>query len=356
MAAMLVAPGEILTTVMISAVAFVAAYVLIGRVQHYNLRASLFGLDLNKKGTARENTKIPEAMGIWPAFVFLIAISICQLVHSQTPAHRAEYNSALHTICFMVLLGFADDVLELPWRMKLIFPGLASIPMLVGYAGGTTIIIPKPLQYYVGDSVDLHVFYLVYMCLLAIFTTNAINIFAGINGLEAGQSVVIAVAVLIHNYVELHGPQAAPHFFSMTLMMPFAFTTAALLLYNWYPSAVFVGDTFTTYAGMTFAVAGIMGHFSKTLLLFFMPQVLNFVYSLPQLLKIVPCPRHRLPRYNAATGKLEGIWTNMNLVNLALLILGPQTERRLCVILLAFQAACCAIGFFVRYHVSTYFY
>lgn len=55
----------------------------------------------------------------------------------------------------MVLLGFADDVLELPWRMKLIFPGLASIPMLVGYAGGTTIIIPKPLQYYVGDSVDL---------------------------------------------------------------------------------------------------------------------------------------------------------------------------------------------------------
>lgn len=219
------------------------------------------------------------------------------------------------------------------------------------------------------------VFYLVYMCLLAIFTTNAINIFAGINGLEAGQSVVIAVAVLIHNYVELHGPQAAPHFFSMTLMMPFAFTTAALLLYNWYPSAVFVGDTFTTYAGMTFAVAGIMGHFSKTLLLFFMPQVLNFVYSLPQLLKIVPCPRcvvapvpgrmpaltmlsarHRLPRYNAATGKLEGIWTNMNLVNLALLILGPQTERRLCVILLAFQAACCAIGFFVRYHVSTYFY
>lgn len=62
MAAMLVAPGEILTTVMISAVAFVAAYVLIGRVQHYNLRASLFGLDLNKKGTARENTKMYAAV------------------------------------------------------------------------------------------------------------------------------------------------------------------------------------------------------------------------------------------------------------------------------------------------------
>jgi len=35
---------------------------------------------------------------------------------------------------------------------------------------------------------------------------------------------------------------------------------------------VFVGDTFTYFAGMTIAVAGILGHFSETLLLFLMPQ------------------------------------------------------------------------------------
>lgn len=62
------------------------------------------------------------------------------------------------------------------------------------------------------------------------------------------------------------------------------------------PSQVFVGDTFTYFAGMALAVAGILGHFSETLLLFFIPQIINFVYSLPQLFKIVPCPRHRLPR------------------------------------------------------------
>ena len=50
------------------------------------------------------------------------------------------------------------------------------------------------------------------------------------------------------------------------------------------------------FAGMTFAVVGILGHFSKTMLLFFMPQVFNFLYSLPQLLHIIPCPRHRMPR------------------------------------------------------------
>lgn len=63
-----------------------------------------------------------------------------------------------------------------------------------------------------------------------------------------------------------------------------------------YPSSVFVGDTYCYFAGMTFAVVGILGHFSKTLLLFFIPQVLNFLYSLPQLFHVIPCPRHRLPK------------------------------------------------------------
>ena len=63
-----------------------------------------------------------------------------------------------------------------------------------------------------------------------------------------------------------------------------------------FPSQVFVGDTFCYFSGMTLAVAGILGHFSKTLMLFFTPQIINFLYSLPQILKWWPCPRHRLPR------------------------------------------------------------
>ena len=41
-------------------------------------------------------------------------------------------------------------------------------------------------------------------------------------------------------------------------------------------------------------VVGIHGHFTKPLWLFFLPQLANFFYSIPQLFKLVPCPRHRL--------------------------------------------------------------
>lgn len=87
----------------------------------------------------------------------------------------------------------------------------------------------------------------------------------------------------------------------LSLMPSTSATPAKFCLKCRYPSEVFVGDTFTYFAGMVFAVAGIMGHFSETLLLFFLPQIINFVYSIPQLLKIVPCPRHRLPKFDKET-------------------------------------------------------
>ena len=47
------------------------------------------------------------------------------------------------------------------------------------------------------------VLYFVYMCMLAVFCTNSINIYAGINGLEAGQAFVIGCFVLFTNILEL---------------------------------------------------------------------------------------------------------------------------------------------------------
>ena len=41
--------------------------------------------------------------------------------------------------------------------------------------------------------------------MLAVFATNAINIVAGINGIESGQGFVIGLSVLVFNLIELDG-------------------------------------------------------------------------------------------------------------------------------------------------------
>ena len=61
-----------------------------------------------------------------------------------------------------------------------------------------------------------------------------------------------------------------------------------------------------------YLVTSFIGHFSKTLLLFFIPQIINFIYSTPQLFHLVPCPRHRLPRYDNKTCLLNMSYASYN--------------------------------------------
>ena len=403
---------SLLASAFLSAFGFVLCKKLIPVVARANLRKGLFGRDINKKGTKAGQKPVPESLGLATGLVHIVCIVVFQQIHthffrpstllvdmddsssgaggwglrslvarmaiSPAPAKQPgmddwtekwliQYNSALASVSLMVFLGFADDVLDIPWRTKLALPTVATLPIIAAYTGRTSVLVPIPLRGYLGcDLVDLGWVYQVFMLLVVVFCTNSINILAGLNGLEAGQTLVIAGAVLLFNCQKLASVADLPvmtpehvgvrdaHLFSAYVVLPLIAVTAALLLFNYSPSRVFVGDTYTYFAGMALAVSGILGHFSETLLLFFFPQILNFVYSVPQLFKVVPCPRHRLPVHDPKTGLLypskrgDGGY-NLNLVTLFLRLFGPCTERQLCNRILAFQFACCAGTFALRW-------
>ena len=366
---------QMISTFVLSMLALLVVYKFVEVMRHQFEKVGIGGKDINKKGTPLGDRLVPESLGLIPATTYVLVLCLLHTRSDGTLLNGSTtlYTAATASVTFMILLGFADDVLDLRWRYKLVLPLIASLPLLVNYGGRTAILIPRFLQPFVlpiakllggknnmasvsGRLIDIGLGYYVYMALLSIFCTNAINIYAGINGLEAGQSFVIAIFVLIHNAINLNPTEPVDdiallrhrHSISIDMMLPFAAVTLALLWYNWYPSMVFVGDTFCYFAGMTFAMSAVLGHYSATLLLFFIPQLINFVYSLPQLFGIVHCPRHRLPKYNVETGKLEGIATNLNLLNLTLLITGPMTEKALCELLMVFQVICCAAGMGIR--------
>merc|ERR1719369_2681249 len=81
--------------------------------------------------------------------------------------------SALLSISCMLMLGFADDVLDLRWRHKLLLPTMASLPLLLVYyvtANRTQIVVPLFVQAWLGQdyqTIDLGVLYYVFMGMLA---------------------------------------------------------------------------------------------------------------------------------------------------------------------------------------------
>lgn len=392
----------------ISMLGFFLTDKLITIIAEYTLRKGLSGKDLGKKGSASESKDVPEALGIVSGTVFLICTIISQLTFARNSQELVVYNSALFSICFMIFLGFTDDTLDLKWRYKLILPTVASLPLLSAYSGNTAVYIPAPFRFLLmidpthskelttlgaiinmfitvdtaahGAIVELGWVFLVFMGLLAVFCTNSINILAGINGLECGQSYVIACSILFFKLYDLGVlqnslgnmvaiPSSGDALFAVFIILPFITTSLALLRYNWFPATVFVGDTFCYFAGMTFAVVGIHGHFSKTLILLFLPQIANFLYSVPQLFHIVPCPRHRLPRIDPVTrlmhastfpcSSTEYRWlkrssTDTECPNLTILcallrIFGPMHERSLTLVLLLLQVLSTVAAFSIRY-------
>lgn len=335
----------------LSALAFLATLYLVPKVAAKTLSRGLFGLDINKRGTAAGEARVPEAVGLAAGVAFLGATILSQ---AALEAGAAASHAALGCCSAALLLGFVDDVLDVPWRVKLSLPALAALPLLSAYTGATGVVVPLPLRPLLGESfLELGNLYRLYMLALAVFATNSINILAGVNGLEAGQTLLLALSCGLHNLAQLAGDGGGPerraaHEQSLALVAPLAAVTAGLLCFNSYPAAVFVGDTFTLFAGMALACAGVLGHYSETLLLLFLPQVINFVYSLPQLAKIVPCPRHRLPKRDPGTGLLHGS-DDLNLLNLSLRLSGPRSERDTATNLLIFQALTAAATFGVRW-------
>ncbi|CAJ0925636.1 unnamed protein product, partial [Mesorhabditis belari] len=201
------------------------------------------------------------------------------------------------------------------WRHKLLFPTLSSLPVLMVYyvqGSSTTIVVPKIarsivsfLGFEITTSLDINLLYYVFMGMVIVFCTNSINIYAGINGLEVGQSLVIASSITLYNVIQLYRLQDPIecwyNWLSIYFLLPFITTSLILYNFNKYPARVFVGDTYCYWAGMTLAVVAILGHFSKTAMLFFIPQAFNFIYLTPQLFHLVPCPRHRLPKFDSKT-------------------------------------------------------
>ncbi|KAJ7288447.1 N-acetylglucosaminephosphotransferase [Mycena rebaudengoi] len=405
-----------------SVLALLATLYIIPAVGPAFIKANLQGIDLLKN----DKIPIPESQGLVCASIYiLLLILFIPFAFSNSMSQNAQktpegiyvaefphyqlsvYLSSLLSLLIATLLGFLDDVFDIRWRHKLPIPIIASIPLLMVYyaeRGNTHVVVPIPLRFMFGTLVNLGPLYYVYMSLLSTFATNSFNILAGINGSEVSQALIIALSVILNDLlylpfpldfriplhllgnkaeVEVGGVWSAGmaygsqelverHLFSLYFMLPMVAVCTGFMYHNWYPARAFPGDTLCYVTGMAFAVVGIQAHFSKTLLLFFIPQIFNFLLSCPQLFGLVPCPRHRVPRIDHNTWSSPPLYSannvcigtdrphnapngtileanNLTILNFFLLRLGPMSEKRLVQVLMCSQVAGSVFAFVVRY-------
>lgn len=230
---------------------------------------NLIGKDMNKY------SKPPVAEGGGVAIIIAVIFSILAYIFFKTFLMGSNSNlinifAILTTVTLAGFIGFMDDVLGwlkgLRQRTKVLLTIMIALPLVVINAGQSTVILPC-----IG-TIDFGLLYPLLIVPIAIIgAANGYNLLAGYNGLEAGMGVVIVSTL---SYIALLNGY-------LWLTMIGIITVASLigfLMFNWYPSKIFPGDSMTYTLGALIASMAILGNMQTVAVILFIPYFIDALF------------------------------------------------------------------------------
>lgn len=228
----------------------------------------LVGKDLHKK----DHRDVAEMGGI--VVVFSVVYSLLIYIAFDTFYYSnnnsiTEVLAVVASILIATNIGMIDDLLG--WRTgirqskKVLLTFLIPVPLMVINAGHNTMAFP-----FIG-TIDIGLLYPLLIIPIGIIgASNAFNMLAGYNGLEAGMGVVILSTLGIIAYS--NGNTVA-----ILVVVATVSALAALLYFNKYPARVFPGDTLTYPVGAIIAIVAIIGNMEKSAVIIFFLYYVEFL-------------------------------------------------------------------------------
>jgi len=206
---------------------------------------ALYNLSEQKKGT-------PTMGGIF----IVLSIILSTLLWADLKNHFIII--AVFSLCWLAIVGFLDDYIKLTKKRSkgLTIKAKLSGQLILGLILGTLILFEPTLStkldlpFLKKAAIDLGVFYVLFVILVIVGSSNAVNLTDGLDGLAIGCVIMAALAYSILSYVTGHLK------FSQYLMLPYipgageltvfcaSIVGAGLgfLWFNCYPANVFMGD------------------------------------------------------------------------------------------------------------------
>ncbi|MBI4052794.1 MAG: hypothetical protein HY394_02025 [Candidatus Diapherotrites archaeon] len=224
------------------------------------------GKDLNKIG----KPEVPEMGGIAVIAGFFIAVMAALSVSTYVAPANLDLTAlfaGITTIMLVGLIGIVDDLVG--WKKGIeqwqhaLLPIIAALPLMAVNIHNPPInlpvigLFPSEIILPVFGAVSFGLFYSLVLVPIGVTgASNATNMLAGLNGLEAGLGVLIIL------------PLGMIAFFTGRLeaaIIAFALLGAllAFLRFNWHPARIFGGDSLTLAVGASIAAVSIIGDMEK---------------------------------------------------------------------------------------------
>ncbi len=240
--------------------AIVIGLILIPILKHRNMRQHI-SIFMLSKHSAKEG--VPTMGGL----IFIVPVILVTIIFSIT-GNMVLSNDlliALTTFAGYGIVGFIDDFIKIRRHQN---EGLSDLQKLVGELliallffylylknGGQTALIIGTL----GIHIEMGWFYGVFILLILIGASNAVNITDGLDGLAGGLS---AIALIAYALIALFTGHSELGLFAFLIVG----SLIGFLMFNSHPAKVFMGDTGSLALGGVMAAIAILTHREMTLL------------------------------------------------------------------------------------------
>ncbi len=259
-------------------IAFITTFFSIPYFERFFSRIQIIATDMQKKN----KPIIPIAGGIPVFFGFIIGVLSYVAINTFILKNNISLLylfAAMLTASVIAMIGFFDDInvrskrtyigsgavdfkVGLKQWQKALLPLVAAIPLMVVYAGVTSISIP------LLGTLNFGIFFpLVLIPVAVVLVSNATNMLAGVNGLEAGSTSVALIALGV--FTINSSPVAA------IISFTGAASLIAFLKFNWSPAKMLPGDSLTYFSGALIVSAVIVGGVERFGIVIFIPWIIE---------------------------------------------------------------------------------
>lgn len=240
------------------AVAFAIVLAFVPKVREFahKVRAVQLGGSAHGSGVRQHSGALPNIGGIAILAGFLLAVLLGSLV---APASVDNYRVELLAIALggslMALVGFIDDMWEVPASMRLITQIVAAgilvvngvrIGFVTDYFGqGNLVFIPETLSMLVTIA-------------WVVGFTNAFNFIDGLDGLSSGIAAISSMSLLAV------AVQFADRGAAVLLLAALAGASLGFLRHNFGPATITMGDSGAYLLGYVLAAVSVLGALKVT--------------------------------------------------------------------------------------------
>ncbi len=244
---------------LLSLSSFVAVYLFTPPIAKKLKEKRIISKDLHRIN----KVELPNAGGLSIILGFSAAFTLVGLLELDTKTMLLVYLIGV----LSCLLGLIDDILFLSKKTLAILSLLIGFPFLT-YHSGSTFVTLTPF----GPQ-DIGILFWPLALLGVAFLANAVNIYAGFNGLEAGLGLITSTSLGICSL--LYGSME-----SALILFILSGALLAFLKYNFYPAKIFIGNSGTYLTGAVIASAIVVGAIKTAGLIACIPYILNFTMRL----------------------------------------------------------------------------